>query len=88
MDVAEVSADEAWETDPFDPFIKDGWLVGRGAADMKGGLAGALFAIQLLQEAGIELPGDLIFQSVIGKKLERQEHFNAAGEVTMLTLQS
>ena len=55
---------------------------------MKGGLAGALFAIQLLQEAGIELPGDLIFQSVIGKKLERQEHFNAAGEVTMLTLQS
>ena len=30
MDVAEVSADEAWETDPFDPFIKDGWLVGRG----------------------------------------------------------
>ena len=31
MDVAEVSADEAWETDPFDPFIKDGWLVGRGA---------------------------------------------------------
>ena len=36
MDVAEVSADEAWETNPFEPFIKDGWLVGRGAADMKG----------------------------------------------------
>ena len=36
---------------------------------MKGGLAGALFAIQLLQEAGIELPGDLIFQSVIGEEV-------------------
>ena len=33
------------------------------------GLAGALFAIQLLQEAGIELPGDLIFQSVIGEEV-------------------
>ena len=36
MDVAEISADEAWETSPFEPFIRDGWLVGRGAADMKG----------------------------------------------------
>lgn len=36
MDVAEISAGEAWETNPFEPFIKDGWLVGRGAADMKG----------------------------------------------------
>ena len=35
MDVAEVSADEAWKQIRL-PFIKDGWLVGRGAADMKG----------------------------------------------------
>ncbi|CAM4336613.1 acetylornithine deacetylase [Bacillus manliponensis] len=69
MDVAEVSEDENWESGPFQPFVKDGWLVGRGAADMKGGLAGALFAIQLLEEAGIELPGDLIFQSVIGEEV-------------------
>lgn len=39
IDVAEVSKDEPWEIKPFEPFIKDGWLVGRGAADMKGGLA-------------------------------------------------
>jgi len=36
---------------------------------MKGGLAGALFAIQLLREAGIKLPGDLIVQSVIGEEV-------------------
>lgn len=36
---------------------------------MKGGLAGSLFAIQLLQEAGIELKGDLIFESVIGEEV-------------------
>ncbi|MDM5186955.1 acetylornithine deacetylase [Bacillus sp. DX4.1] len=69
MDVAEVSQGESWETGPFEPFVREGWLVGRGAADMKGGIAGALFAIQLLQEAGIELPGDLIFQSVIGEEV-------------------
>ncbi|WP_028552702.1 acetylornithine deacetylase [Paenibacillus sp. UNC451MF] len=69
IDVAEVNAGEAWENDPFEPFVKDGVLVGRGASDMKGGLAGALFAIQLLDEAGILLPGDLLFQSVIGEEV-------------------
>lgn len=48
-----MTADEAWETNPFEPFIKDGWLVGRGAADMKGGLAGALFAIQLYKKLAL-----------------------------------
>lgn len=69
IDVAEVSEDEAWEKHPFDPIVRDGVLIGRGASDMKGGLAGALFAIQLLHEAGIQLPGDLIFQSVIGEEV-------------------
>ncbi|MBE1442189.1 acetylornithine deacetylase [Paenibacillus sp. OAS669] len=69
VDVAEVSADEPWETSPFEPIVKDGVLIGRGASDMKGGLAGALFAIQLLDEAGIKLPGDLMFQSVIGEEV-------------------
>ncbi|NHW36457.1 acetylornithine deacetylase [Paenibacillus aceris] len=69
IDVAEVCADESWETGPFTPVVRDGVIIGRGVADMKGGLAGALFAIQLLDEAGIRLPGDLIFQSVIGEEV-------------------
>ncbi|WP_100333623.1 acetylornithine deacetylase [Bacillus alkalisoli] len=69
VDVAEVDESEEWETDPFTPIVRDGVVIGRGAADMKGGLAGALFAIQLLHEAGIELPGDLTFQSVIGEEV-------------------
>lgn len=69
MDVAEVSEDEEWELDPFTPIVKNGVVIGRGAADMKGGLAGALFAIQLLHEARIELPGSLLFQSVIGEEV-------------------
>ncbi|KKI94007.1 acetylornithine deacetylase [Bacillus sp. SA1-12] len=69
IDVAEVSEDEEWEVHPFYPVVKDGNIIGRGAADMKGGLAGALFAIQLIHEAGIELPGNLTFQSVIGEEV-------------------
>jgi acetylornithine deacetylase/succinyl-diaminopimelate desuccinylase family protein len=69
VDVAEVSEDEAWEKDPFTPIVREGVVIGRGASDMKGGLAGALFAIQLLHEAGIRLPGDITFQSVIGEEV-------------------
>ena len=69
MDVAEVNPDEEWEKDPFTPIVRDGYVIGRGAADMKGGMAGALFALKLLKENGIKLPGDLIFQSVIGEEV-------------------
>ncbi len=69
IDVAEVSEEEEWIADPFTPIVQEGSVIGRGAADMKGGLAGALFATQLLHEAGIQLPGDLIFQSVIGEEV-------------------
>jgi succinyl-diaminopimelate desuccinylase len=35
-----------WSTDPFSPVIKDGLLFGRGAADMKSGLAAMLTACE------------------------------------------
>lgn len=69
VDVAEINEQEQWEIDPFQPTVKNGQLIGRGAADMKGGLGASLFAIKLLKEAGIELSGDLIFQSVIGEEV-------------------
>jgi acetylornithine deacetylase/succinyl-diaminopimelate desuccinylase-like protein len=62
IDVAAVEEGENWETDPFIPFLRDGRLYGRGASDMKGGMACALFAMKLLHDSGIHLPGDLIFQ--------------------------
>ncbi|MGD6966020.1 acetylornithine deacetylase [Rossellomorea vietnamensis] len=69
IDVAAIEEGENWTTAPFQPEVRDGFVTGRGAADMKGGLAGALFAIKLLSESGIDLPGDLIFQSVIGEEV-------------------
>jgi len=37
---------DAWESDPFDPILRDGYLYGRGAADMKSSLAAFVVAIE------------------------------------------
>ncbi|MGN7470559.1 acetylornithine deacetylase [Brevibacillus sp. SAFN-007a] len=69
IDVAEVGDDASWTYPPFSLTRgADGRLYGRGVADMKGGLAASLFAIQMLREHGVELAGDLLFQSVIGEE--------------------
>ncbi len=40
-----VPAGDGWSGDPFEPRLAAGWLTGRGAADMKGGLAAVLCAL-------------------------------------------
>lgn len=69
IDVAEVNEGEPWDDEPFRATVKDGHIVGRGVADMKGGVAGAMFALKLLHDYGIRLPGDVIFQSVVGEEV-------------------
>jgi acetylornithine deacetylase len=50
--------------DPFSAEIRGGRLYGRGAYDMKGGLAACLAAVKALGEAGEELAGDLLVAAV------------------------
>ncbi|MBG9782937.1 acetylornithine deacetylase [Shouchella lehensis] len=69
VDVAAVEEDEEWDTSPFTAEVKDRSIYGRGAADMKGGLAACLFALKLAYDHGIELKGDVILQSVIGEEV-------------------
>jgi formylaminopyrimidine deformylase len=69
VDVAEVGDTKEWSSSPFEAYLKDAHIYGRGVADMKGGMAASLFAIKLLNELGISLQGDLQFQSVIGEEV-------------------
>ncbi len=45
-DVVPTGPRNAWQSDPFEPVERDGWLYGRGAADMKGSLAAFVTAIE------------------------------------------
>lgn len=51
LDVVPVG--EGWETDPFNPIVKDGWIYGRGTSDDKGPAVAALYAMKAIKEAGI-----------------------------------
>ena len=45
-DVVPPGAADAWESDPFEPEIRNGDLYGRGAADMKSSLAAMIVAVE------------------------------------------
>jgi succinyl-diaminopimelate desuccinylase len=52
---------EEWGTDPFEPVIKDGLLYGRGAADMKSGLAAMVTASEEFVDQYPQHRGTLAF---------------------------
>jgi acetylornithine deacetylase len=63
-----VSAGEGWTVDPFGADRRDGTIYGRGTADMKAGLTGAVAALEVLRAAGIRLRGDVILASVVDEE--------------------
>lgn len=65
LDVVPEGPSEMWTDPPFDPVIRDGWMNGRGAGDMKAGTVAALFALDALKQAGFEPAATVHFQSVI-----------------------
>lgn len=58
-----VPAGEGWAVDPFEPRVVDGWMNGRGSADMKAGLVGAIAGVARAKAAGT-LRGYVEVQSV------------------------
>ena len=54
-----VPAGDGWTVDPFGGMVRDGRIYGRGACDMKAGIAAAIYAAEVLRRADIALPGTI-----------------------------
>ena len=58
-DVVPTGPLDQWASDPFTPTIRDGWLYGRGASDMKTSLAAFVVAIREFVKEHPDHPGSL-----------------------------
>jgi acetylornithine deacetylase len=64
VDVITPEPREQWTTDPFRADVRDGRLYGRGACDMKGGVAAMVFATEVMMALDVPLRGELIVNTV------------------------
>ncbi|MDA3968894.1 succinyl-diaminopimelate desuccinylase [Helicobacter ibis] len=77
-----VPAGDSWDSDPFTPIIKDGYIYGRGTQDMKSGIAAFLSAIMEIESfngiISILLTSDEEGEAIYGTKyaLEELEKMN------------
>ena len=60
-DVVPAGNEDAWNTSPFEPTIKGDYLYGRGAADMKGGLASMVTATENFVQDNPDHNGTIAF---------------------------
>ncbi len=65
IDVVPAGDKSVWTNDPYSGEVIDGKLYGRGTTDMKGGNMATLIALETIIDLGIELKGDVIYESVI-----------------------
>jgi acetylornithine deacetylase len=68
IDVVPVGDESRWTYPPWEGTVADGRVYGRGALDMKGAVCCALYAAKAIRDAGVELDGRLLIQSVIGEE--------------------
>jgi acetylornithine deacetylase len=79
IDVVPADPHEEWTSDPFQAQVREGNLYGRGAVDMKGGIATMVFAAEVLASLGLRLAGELVVCTVT------DEESTGAGGVAAVT---
>jgi len=65
MDTVDVGDPERWTHPPYGGVIENGVLYGRGACDMKSGLAAMIYSAKALVDSRVELGGDLYVAAVV-----------------------
>jgi len=60
---------DEWSVDPWSGDLRDGWIWGRGALDMKGQVAASAVTIASLAREGFEPAGDLIFAACADEEM-------------------
>jgi succinyl-diaminopimelate desuccinylase len=63
-----VQSGRGWTLDPFSAVVKDGKVYGRGACDMKGGLAASIIAVEALIDTIAALPGTLEISGTVDEE--------------------
>jgi succinyl-diaminopimelate desuccinylase len=63
-----VEAGDGWSVDPFEGVIRDGRVYGRGACDMKGGLAASIIAVESFIERFPDFPGAIEISGTVDEE--------------------
>ncbi len=63
-----VEAGDGWTVDPFEGVVRDGRVYGRGACDMKGGLAASVIAVEAFIEAFPDYPGAIEISGTVDEE--------------------
>jgi acetylornithine deacetylase/succinyl-diaminopimelate desuccinylase-like protein len=69
MDTVPVDCTGKWDGDPFAGDIRDGKLIGLGAADCKGGLAAQIAAGAILKRSLLPLRGTLVVAATVAEEV-------------------
>ncbi len=68
-DVIPVGKGEGWTDDPWSGRIRNGRIYGRGACDMKSGVASHILAVQCLKTLGLVPKGDVMINVVVDEEV-------------------
>lgn len=68
LDTVPTGPEALWSSAPYQAYEQDGWVYGRGAGDMKGGIACALAAVKTLQAMGLQPASRVAINTVVDEE--------------------